>query len=52
MSGGTDNDRELTEGEPLPHPQLNWKPVLFSERPLKPVKKSSTLPTLNGIQVC
>ena len=39
-------DRELTEDQPLSHPQLNWKPVLRHERPLKPVKKSSILPTL------
>ena len=47
MGDGSDADRELTEGQPLLHPPLNWKPALLSQRPLKPVKNSSTLPTLN-----
>jgi len=47
MGDRPENDRELTEGRPLPHPQLNWKPALLPEQPLKPVKKSSTLPTLS-----
>ena len=38
---------EMTEGQPLPHPRLKWKPALLRERPLKPVKKSTVLPTSN-----
>jgi len=46
MGDGTHIDHELTDGAALPHPQLNWKPLLLKVRPLEPVKKSSTFPTL------